>query len=71
MRDLKWTKGMDQLDFFPFVGTNVEYGDLSPLLGLPRLRYLGSMDKKHYNFKLAAIKELLGQRTETDGPTMQ
>lgn len=71
MPDLKWTKGMDQLDFFSFVGTNVEDGELSPLLELPRLRYVGSMDKKHYNFKLAAIKEQLGQRTETDGSTKQ
>lgn len=62
---------MDQLDFFSFVKTNVEDGDLSRLLEVPRLRYVGSMDKKHYNFKLAAIDELLGQRTKTDGPTKQ
>ncbi len=65
MPDLKWTKGMDQLDFFSFVETNVEDGDLSPLFQLPKLRYVGTSDKKHYSHKFAAINELLVQRLET------
>ncbi len=69
MPDLKWTKGMDQLDFFSFVDTNVEDGDLSPLLQLPKLRYVGTSDKKHYNLKFAAINERLSQHTETDNRT--
>lgn len=62
MRNLKWTAGMNYLDSFSFVETNVEDGDLSPLLGLPRLQYVGTMDKKHYNYKFAALNELLGKR---------
>lgn len=61
MPDLKWTKGMDQLDFFSFVETNVEDGDLSPLLRLPKLRYVGTSDKRHYNYKFADINEILHQ----------
>ena len=63
MPDLAWTKGMDDLDFFSFVETNVEDGDLAPLLDLPRLEYVGTMDKKHYNYTFDAINELLAQRT--------
>jgi hypothetical protein len=66
MPDLKWTKGLDQLDFFSFVETNVEDGDLWPLLQLPKLRYVGTSDKKHYNYRFAAINEILAQRTQTD-----
>ncbi|MCO6455204.1 MAG: hypothetical protein J5I93_07880 [Pirellulaceae bacterium] len=62
MPDLKWTRGMNRLDQFSFVETNVEDGDLSPLLELPRLRYAGTMDKKHYNYKFAKLNELLDER---------
>jgi protein phosphatase 1 regulatory subunit 7 len=61
--DLRWTKGMNRLDFFSFVETNVEDGDLSPLLDLPRLQYVGTMDKKHYNYKFAKLNEILDERT--------
>ncbi len=69
MPDLKWTEGMDQLDIFSFVETNVEDGDLSPLLQLPKLRYVGTSNKKHYNYKFAAINEMLNQRAETGNRT--
>ena len=62
MPDLTWTRGMNRLDFFSFVETNVENGDLSPLLDLPLLRYVGTMDKKHYNYKSEKLNELLDQR---------
>jgi len=62
MPDLQWTRGMNRLDQFSFVETNVEDGDLSPLLDLPRLRYVGTMDKKHYNYKFAKLNELLDER---------
>ncbi len=62
MADLKWTKGMDYLDSFSFVNTNVEDGDLSPLLNLPKLRYVGTMDKRHHNYKFEQLNELLRQR---------
>jgi hypothetical protein len=37
MPDLRWTEEMDRLDMFSFVETNVQDGDLSPLLSLPAL----------------------------------
>ncbi len=64
MPDLKWSQGMDRLDSFSFVETTVEDGDLSPLLELPQLQYVGTMDKKHYNYKFDAINKLLKQRAE-------
>ena len=62
MPDLKWTRGMDRLDMFSFVETNVEDGDLSPLLELPTLRYVGTMDKKHYNYRFEELNKILEQR---------
>jgi len=62
MPDLKWTKGMRHLDSFAFVETNVENGDLSPLLKLSKLRYVGTMDKRHYNYKFRELNEILDQR---------
>lgn len=59
MPDLAWTRGMDRLDFFSFVETNVADGDLSPLLELPNLRYVGTMDKKHYSHKFEVLNRLL------------
>jgi hypothetical protein len=64
MPSLNWTKGLSQLDLFSFVETNVENGDLSPLLLLPKLRYAGTMDKKHYNYKCDTLNELIRQRGE-------
>lgn len=69
MVDLKWTRGLDYLDQFSFVETNVEDGDLSPLLLLPKLRYAGTMDKKHYNYKCDALNQLLSQRFESESRT--
>jgi hypothetical protein len=69
MANLKWTHGLDYLDFFSFVETNVEDGDLSPLLLLPKLRYVGTMDKKHYNYKCDAFNRLLGQRAVSGNRT--
>ena len=71
MSDLNWTKGMDRLDFFSFVETNVEDGDLSPLHELPKLRYIGTLDRKHYNYKFAAINKILSQRAVTDNRTRE
>lgn len=62
MPDLHWTTGMQHLDFFSFVETDVLDGDLSPLLRLPRLRYVGTMDKKRYNYKSEALNQLLAAR---------
>ena len=62
MPDLKWTRGMQYLDSISFVETIVADGDLSPLLDLPLLEYVGTMDKKRYNYKMNAINELLAER---------
>lgn len=59
MPDLKWIEPLGWLDFFSFVDTNVVDGDLSPLLRLPCLAYVGTFDKKHYNLKSAALMETL------------
>lgn len=71
MASLKWTQGLDYLDSFSFVETNVEDGDLSPLLLLPKLRYVGTMDKKHYNYKCDVFNQLLTQRAESDNQTQR
>lgn len=62
MPDLKWTAGMDALDFFSFVETLVQNGDLSPLLQLPKLEYIGTMDKRTYNYKCDALNKVLAER---------
>jgi hypothetical protein len=62
MPNLRWTQGLNELDNFSFVETNVEDGNLSPLLELPKLRYVGTMDKKHYSHKFAALNALLEER---------
>jgi hypothetical protein len=67
MPDLRWTQGMDHLDFFSFVDTDVKSGDLSPLLTLPSLRYVGTMDKKHYNYKCDRLNEMLGKKGAVAG----
>ena len=68
MPNLAWTRGMNRLDFFSFVETNVEDGDLSPLMQLPALQYVGTMDKKHYNHRADKINEILKQRARNDAP---
>jgi protein phosphatase 1 regulatory subunit 7 len=68
MADLRWTAGMNRLDMFTFVETNVEDGDLSPLLDLPALQSAHAMDKKHYNYKFRALNELLNQRRLAASP---
>jgi hypothetical protein len=65
MPDLRWTAGMNQLDFFSFVETIVEDGDLSPLLKLPKLEYVGTMDKRTYNYKCDALNQLLAAREQS------
>lgn len=62
MPDLKWMDGMNELDLFTFVETNVDDGNLTPLLSLPKLRDVGTMDKRHYNYKCNALNELLAQK---------
>jgi hypothetical protein len=62
MQSVKWTKGMNWLEHFAFVETNVIDGDLDPLLKLERLRYIGTEDKRHYNHKMHDFIEMLANR---------
>jgi protein phosphatase 1 regulatory subunit 7 len=62
MADLTWTTGLDHLDLFTFVETDVVNGDLTPLFRLPKLQFVGTMDKRHYNYKCDALNQLLSQR---------
>jgi len=62
MPDVKWTSGMNWLEHFAFVETDVIDGDLTPLLKLERLRYIGTEDKRHYNYKMHEFIEMLAQR---------
>jgi hypothetical protein len=62
MANLAWMKGLNRLDFFSFVETNLENGDLQPLLQLPSLRYVGTMPKKHYNLHVDVLNEQLQRR---------
>jgi hypothetical protein len=63
MPNLKWVLGLNDLDFFSFVDTNVANNDLSPLLDLPKLQYVGTMNKRAYNYTSDALNELLSKRS--------
>jgi hypothetical protein len=62
LKDVNWLTPLQRLEFFSFVETNVESGDLQPLLKLPQLRYAGSMDKKHYQPRIDELNKQLNQR---------
>ena len=66
MADLHWILSLQRLDFFSFMETNVVDGDLSPLLRLPCLRYVGTFEKRHYNMTSGAVMEALSKRS-SDG----
>ncbi|MBC8061545.1 MAG: hypothetical protein H7Y18_12890 [Clostridiaceae bacterium] len=59
IKDIKWISNLRNLDFFSFVETNIVDGDLNPLLDLPELRYVGYLNKKHYNFRMEEINDRL------------
>lgn len=52
IQSLKFINSMDSLKFLSFVGTNIVDGDLTPCL---RLKYIGTMDKRHYNLKASDL----------------
>jgi len=45
---LDFVRGLHELDFLSFVGTDIKDGDLSPCIGI---KYVGFDDKRHYNMK--------------------
>lgn len=62
LADLNWLTPLQRLEFLSFVETNVESGDLQPLLKLPELRYAGSMDKKYYRPRIDELNKQLDRR---------
>ena len=63
MPDLDWTASLTRLSFLSFVDTDVVSGDLSPLLSLERLRYVGTFKKRHYSHSQAELNAILQGRT--------
>lgn len=59
MSSLDWVSPLERLSFLSFVDTNVDSGDLAPLLSLKSLRYVGTLDKRHYSHKSEDINTLL------------
>lgn len=49
---LKFIETLKYLEFFVFIDTNIIDGDLTPCL---RLKYAGTLDKNHYNLKMAEL----------------
>jgi hypothetical protein len=62
LEDLNWLAPLERLEFLSFVETNVESGDLTPLLELPELRYAGSMNKKNHRPRIDELNNQLQQR---------
>ena len=60
--DLKFLARFPRLRDFRFVDTNVLDGDLSPLLSLPKLESIGTMDKRHYSHTTAEIMAALAAK---------
>ncbi|HEY0465427.1 MAG TPA: leucine-rich repeat domain-containing protein [Polyangiaceae bacterium] len=64
MPDLGWIAALERLSFLSFVDTDVVSGDLSPLLSLERLRYVGTSKKRHYSHSAAELNAILQGRAE-------
>ena len=60
--DLYFLNAFPNLVDFRFVGTNIESGDLTPLLSHPNLCSAGFLDKRHYNLKSAEVKRHFAQK---------
>ncbi|MDQ8020646.1 MAG: hypothetical protein REI94_02330 [Moraxellaceae bacterium] len=62
--DLSFLEAFPRLLDFRFVGTNVEDGDLTPLLRHPTLCSAGFLNKRHYNLKSVQVEQVLRPRHE-------
>jgi hypothetical protein len=60
--DLSFLSAFPELEDFRFVNTKVVNGDLTPILKHPKIKSIGSLDKKHYSHKIKEIEELLEQK---------
>lgn len=65
--NLRFLAGFRRLRDFRFVGTNVVDGDLSPLLRLPKLENVGTMDKRHYSHSTADIHAAIAAKRRGRG----
>ena len=62
LTDLSFLDSFPKLVDFRFVGTNIESGDLTPLLSHPNLCSVGFLDKRHYNLKSEEVTRHLAQK---------
>lgn len=56
---LSFMKNMKQLEFFSFVETNILDGDLSSVVNLPNIKYVGFFNKKHYSHTDKEVEKIL------------
>ena len=57
---LNFLTGLSNLEMFSFVRTTIGSGDLSPILGLKKLKQLGFFDRRGYSHKEKELKEVFG-----------
>lgn len=62
VRDLNFVKQLPALNFFTFVETPIESGDLSPLLESDSLKYVGFLNKRNFSHSLEEIAVQLDLR---------
>jgi hypothetical protein len=66
LRSLDFLKGCQQLEGFGFFGTKLPDGDLTPLLSLPKLSFVGMSDKRHFSYTKDELNQLLSARCSVD-----
>lgn len=59
---LRFIETLRELEFISFVDTNIEDGDLSVLLELPKLTYAGFFNKKNFSHKFEEVESILKSR---------
>lgn len=59
LRSLDFLKGCQQLEGFGFFGTKFPDGDLTPLLALPNLSFVGMSDQRHFSHTRDELNQLL------------
>ena len=66
IENLDFLKEFPELIEFRFVDTKIKSGDLSPILKHPKIRSVGFLNKRHYNFKDKELKTLLSEKSNDD-----
>jgi hypothetical protein len=62
IENLNFLSNFPNLIDFRFVDTNILDGNLKPILDHPKIRTVGFLNKKHYNYKYDKIKEELDNK---------